>query len=167
MAIKKRNPRYLVSLDGYDLATVPAFTKVEAVKRAKQIYPGRRGTWTAVQVEDEMFGRMRGGREYEEKLRMERRRTAAAKRATGVKTKRTRRNPDFDSISDVWAAISGLSPVASSRSAPFGNHPRGLILEEYELETGGYLQVAFDPALGGDPVEWEYRQNSPDSWLVG
>lgn len=86
MAIKKRNPRYLVSLDGYDLATVPAFTKLEAVKRAKQIYPGRRGTWTAVQVEDEMFGRMRGGAETEARLRMERKRAAAAVRA--VKPKR-------------------------------------------------------------------------------
>lgn len=81
MAIKKQNPRYLVSLDGYDLATVPAFTKVEAVKRAKQIYPGRRGTWTAVQVEDQLYGRMRGGAETEARMRLERKRAAAAARA--------------------------------------------------------------------------------------
>ena len=78
----KRNPRYLVSLDGYDLATVPAFTKVEAVKRAKQIYPGRRGTWTAVQVEDDMYGRMKGGAETEARMRLERKRAAAAARTT-------------------------------------------------------------------------------------
>ena len=78
----KRNPRYLVSLDGYDLATVPAFTKLDAVKRAKEIYPGKRGKWNAVQVEAEMFGRMRGGAETEARMRLERKRAAAAARTT-------------------------------------------------------------------------------------
>lgn len=106
MAIKKKNPRYLVSLDGYDLATVPAFTKVEAVKRAKQIYPGRRGTWTAVQVEDEMFGRMRGGAETEARMRLERKRAAAAARKVGGPSK-TRNGKIWEDTDDGLGIVGG------------------------------------------------------------
>jgi len=76
---KTRNPRYMVSLDGYDLASIPSYSKVEAVKRAKQLYPGQRGRWTATLLDDEMFKNMRGGAELEARMRLERRLERRAK----------------------------------------------------------------------------------------
>lgn len=43
MSRKKRNPRYLITTgEGDELGIFPAFNGVEAVKRARQIYPGRK-----------------------------------------------------------------------------------------------------------------------------
>ena len=76
-------------------------------------------------------------------------------------------NPEFETIEDVWDAISGEPVISSSRSAPEGNYSMGLILEEYALNDGSFLQVALDPATGGQPVEWHHSAFSEDSWVVG
>jgi len=76
-------------------------------------------------------------------------------------------NPEFETIEDVWDAISGEPVISSSRSAPEGNYSMGLILEEYALRDGSFLQVALDPAIGGQPVEWHHSAFSEDSWVVG
>jgi len=76
-------------------------------------------------------------------------------------------NPEFETIEDVWDAISGEPVISSSRSAPEGNYSMGLILEEYQLRDNSFLQVALDPAIGGQPVEWHHSAFSEDSWVVG
>ena len=63
-------------------------------------------------------------------------------------------------------AIAGESPLNTYHTMPEGNHTAGLVLEEYRLRSG-YLQVACDPNLGGDPVEWIVTDTPSDEWLVG
>lgn len=184
---RRANPRYRVILDGYDWASIPAFNKVEAVKRAKEIYPDKKGKWTAELVDEEMYKNMRGGADYEAKIRLERKKARAAERATAPPSRaRARRNgthihadmidhldvakvhnPEINSVDDVWEAISGERVISQSRIAPYGNYSSGLILEEYALSDGTYLQVALDPSIGNDPVEWAHTEESADDWLVG
>ena len=157
---RRANPRYRVILDGYDWASIPAFNKVEAVRRAKEIYPDKKGKWTAELVDEEMYKNMRGGADYEAKIRLERKKARAAERAKV-------HNPEINSVDDVWEAISGERVISQSRIAPYGNYSSGLILEEYALSDGTYLQVALDPSIGNDPVEWAHTEESADDWLVG
>ena len=52
---KKRNPRYLITTgEGDELGIFPAFNAVEAVKRARQIYPGRKKL-SAKKVDERMY----------------------------------------------------------------------------------------------------------------
>lgn len=76
-------------------------------------------------------------------------------------------NPMLSTAEDVWEAISDEPIISSSRSAPEGNYSWGLILEEYQLSDGTFLQVAFDPRIGNQPVEWHHSATSADSWMVG
>lgn len=90
---RRPNPRYRVILDGYDWASIPAFNKAEAVKRAKEIYPDKKGKWTAELVDEEMYRGMRGGAAYEAKIRLERKKARAAERAAAPPSRtRARRN---------------------------------------------------------------------------
>lgn len=179
---RRSNPRYLISRDGVEVGIYPGFTSVEAVKRAKAQYG--RGKYTAEKISADMY-LGRGGEEIAARERLERQRQQRAERhakPSGRKRNGTHihadlidhldvakvHNPDFDDMDDVWAAISGQPVINRSRTAPEGNYPHGLILEEYELDNdGGYLQVAFDPMRGGDPVEWHFSSTSRDSWYVG
>jgi hypothetical protein len=283
---KKRNPRYLITTgEGDELGIFPAFNAVEAVKRARQIYPGRKKL-TAKKVDERMYIGNDRAKQIEDRERMARKieRAASRKRnplaeadaahlyhemngagngfaigedyddigtaaaasgwhvvhrytislllaedpagrqflvggdgqgrgpwavsipqpttyrnprravsrtvtrravARGVVQPRRRNrtyihadnidhldvakvhNPELSDASDVWEAISGEPVISSSRSAPEGNYPMGLVLEEYELSDGTFLQVAFDPAIGGQPVEWHQSAVSKDSWVVG
>jgi hypothetical protein len=52
---KKRNPRYLITTgEGDELGIFPAFNAIEAVKRARQIYPGRKKL-SAKKVDERMY----------------------------------------------------------------------------------------------------------------
>lgn len=52
---KKRNPRYLITTgEGDELGIFPAFNAVEAIKRARQIYPGRKKL-SAKKVDERMY----------------------------------------------------------------------------------------------------------------
>lgn len=89
---RRANPRYKLILDGYDWASIPAFNKTEAVKRAKEIYPDKKGKWTAEKVDERMFiGQRERAEELENQLRLERKRARAAERASGPPS-RARRN---------------------------------------------------------------------------
>lgn len=183
---RRANPRYKLILDGYDWASIPAFNKTEAVKRAKEIYPDKKGKWTAEKVDERMFiGQRERAEELENQLRLERKRARAAERASGPPSRARRNgthihadmidhldvakvhNPEINSVDEVWEAISGQPVINQSRVAPYGNYTSGLILEEYELSDGSYLQIALDPSIGGDPVEWVHTEESADDWLVG
>jgi hypothetical protein len=66
---------------------------VEAIKRAKEIYPDKKGKWTAELVDEEMYKNMRGGAAYEAKIRLERKKARAAERASAPPSRaRARRN---------------------------------------------------------------------------
>jgi hypothetical protein len=279
---KKRNPRYLITTgEGDELGIFPAFNAVEAVKRARQIYPGRKKL-SAKKVDERMYLGNDRAKQIEDRERLARKieRAGSRKRnplgdadaahiyhelneagqgfaigedyddigtasaasgwhvvhrytislllaedpagrqflvggdgqgrgpwavsipqqnprravsrtvtrravARGVIQPRRRNathihadkidhldvakihNPEFETISDVWDAISGEPVISSSRSAPQGNYSMGLILEEYQLRDNSFLQVALDPAIGGQPVEWHHSAFSEDSWVVG
>jgi hypothetical protein len=52
---KKRNPRYLITTgEGDELGIFPAFNAVEAIKRARQIYPGRKKL-SAKKVDERLY----------------------------------------------------------------------------------------------------------------
>jgi hypothetical protein len=262
---KKRNPRYLITTgEGDELGIFPAFNAVEAVKRARQIYPGRKKL-SAKKVDERMYLGNDRAKQIEDRERLARKLERAGSRkrnplaeadaahiyhemneagqgfgigedyddigtasaasgwhvvhrytislllaedpagrqflvggdgqgrgpwavsipqqnprravsrtvtrravARGVVQPRAKvHNPELSDASDVWDAISGEPVISSSRSAPEGNYPMGLVLEEYELSDGTFLQVAFDPAIGGQPVEWHQSAVSKDSWVVG
>lgn len=203
--MKKRNPRYVATDEtGYELAYIPAFNAADALKRAKQLYPGRK---LKVTKTDEQMYIGRGAKEAEARERAARR----AARAAAAPAKRVRRNGThihadmidhldvarvhnplhkrtimrlkkgrrrynpqtydhlFQSIADVWNAISGERVISRSRIKPYGNYGSGLILEEYEINepVQGYLQVALDPDKGNDPVDWHYSEESEEDWMIG
>lgn len=70
------------------------------------------------------------------------------------------------STQDLWDAISGKSPIATGKGEKLGSRTE-LDLHEYDLGNERFLQVAFDPDLGGAPVEWEETRGSLSQWIVG
>lgn len=84
--MKKRNPRYVATDEtGYELAYIPAFNAADALKRAKQLYPGRK---LKVTKTDEQMYIGRGAKEAEARERAARR----AARAAAAPAKRVKRN---------------------------------------------------------------------------
>lgn len=80
MSRKKRNPRYLITTgEGDELGIFPAFNGVEAVKRAKQIYPGRKKL-TAKKVDERMYIGNDRAKQIEDRERMARKLERAASR---------------------------------------------------------------------------------------
>lgn len=81
MSTKKRNPRYLITTgEGDELGIFPAFNAVEAVKRAKQIYPGRKKL-TAKKVDERMYIGNDRAKQIEDRERMARKIERAASRS--------------------------------------------------------------------------------------
>ena len=77
---KKRNPRYLITTgEGDELGIFPAFNGVEAVKRARQIYPGRKKL-TAKKVDERMYLGNDRAKQIEDRERMARKIERAASR---------------------------------------------------------------------------------------
>lgn len=78
--MKKRNPRYLVTRDGIEVAIYPAFNGVEAITKARKQYGTGRYKTTKI---DEQLYLGRGAKQSEQRERLERRKqTAARKRVT-------------------------------------------------------------------------------------
>lgn len=55
---------------------------------------------------------------------------------------------------------------------PYGNHDMGLELEEYCIGFHAtsdklWIQVALDPSIGGEIVDWYVSEEEEDSWRVG
>jgi hypothetical protein len=77
---KKRNPRYLITTgEGDELGIFPAFNAVEAVKRARQIYPGRKKL-SAKKVDERMYIGNDRAKQIEDRERMARKIERAASR---------------------------------------------------------------------------------------
>lgn len=80
MSRKKRNPRYLITTgEGDELGIFPAFNGVEAVKRARQLYPGRKKL-TAKKVDERMYLGNDRAKQIEDRERMARKLERAASR---------------------------------------------------------------------------------------
>lgn len=66
---------------------------------------------------------------------------------------------------DIWNFIAGEPAIGRITEAPWGNYPDGRVIEEYRV-AAGWLQVAFNPALGNDIDDWQLSETEPDTWLV-
>lgn len=71
-------------------------------------------------------------------------------------------------IDDVWDVINNVysTHIATGVGEKVGSSTP-LELHEYDLGNGNFLQVAFDPDLGGQPIEWQETEGQFDSWIVG
>lgn len=75
-------------------------------------------------------------------------------------------------VDEIWEMIRGECVQNYGRVDPYGNHPDGLELEEYCIGFHGtsdklWIQVALDPAIGGEIVDWYVSEEEEDSWRVG
>ena len=72
---------------------------------------------------------------------------------------------------EIWDLIRGERVENQGRVAPYGNHDMGLDLEEYciRYRSGDnlWIQVALDPSIGGEIVDWYVSEEEQDSWRVG
>ena len=66
---------------------------------------------------------------------------------------------------NIWDFIAGEPAIDRTTEAPWGNYPDGRVIEEYRIREG-WLQVAFNPALGNDIDDWQLSETEPDTWLV-
>lgn len=66
---------------------------------------------------------------------------------------------------DILNFISGEKALDRVTEAPFENYPDGRIVEEFRVQ-GGWLQVAFNPALGNDIDDWAFSETEPGKWLI-
>ena len=69
----------------------------------------------------------------------------------------------FPEISEL---VADLAPVNQRKTPPEGNFPRGLELEEYRIGRR-WLQIARNPAIGGEVVEFHWSDSEEQTWLVG
>ena len=67
---------------------------------------------------------------------------------------------------EISELVAGLAPVNQRTTLPEGNYPSGLVLEEYRIGRR-WLQVACDPAIGGEVVEYHWSALEEDTWQVG
>jgi hypothetical protein len=73
-------------------------------------------------------------------------------------------------IEQIEEMICGERVENSHTIAPYGNYTDGLELEEYCVTQRGvtrWVQVARDPRIGGDIVEFHVSDEERDSWIVG
>jgi hypothetical protein len=73
---------------------------------------------------------------------------------------------------EIWDLIRGERVENQGKIAPYGNHSDGLNLEEYCIAFHGttdklWIQVALDPAIGGEIIDWYVSEEEEDSWRVG
>lgn len=67
---------------------------------------------------------------------------------------------------EISELVAGLTPEFTQTLPPEGNHPSGLHCEEYKI-NGRWLQIACDPAIGGEVVEFYWSEVEADEWIVG
>jgi hypothetical protein len=73
-------------------------------------------------------------------------------------------------IEQIEEMICGERVENSDTIAPYGNYTDGLNLEEYFVSNRGvtrWIQVARDPRIGGDIVEFHVSDDEEDHWIVG
>lgn len=75
--MKKRNPRYLVTRDGVEVAIYPAFNGIEAINKARKQYGD--GRYKTTKIDEQMY-LGRGAKQSEQRERLERRKQAAARK---------------------------------------------------------------------------------------
>lgn len=66
----------------------------------------------------------------------------------------------------IWDMIRGERTQNEGTVAPYGNYTRGLNLEEYHVD-GKWVQVALDPCIGGEIVDFHVSDVEEDEWQVG
>lgn len=67
---------------------------------------------------------------------------------------------------EISELVAGLAPVNQRTTPPEGNYPSGLELEEYRMGRR-WLQIARDPAIGGEVVEYHWSEFEEQTWRVG
>jgi hypothetical protein len=74
-------------------------------------------------------------------------------------------------VDEIWDLIRGERVENRGSVPPYGNRTMGLDLEEYciRCQSGDnlWIQVALDPAIGGEIVDWYVSEEEEDSWRVG
>jgi hypothetical protein len=73
---------------------------------------------------------------------------------------------------EIWDMIRGERLENCGRVDPYGNYTMGLDLEEYCIGRSYtrdklWIQVALDPSIGGEIVDWYVSEEEQDSWRVG
>jgi hypothetical protein len=145
---KKRNPRYLITTgEGDELGIFPAFNAVEAIKRARQIYPGRKKL-SAKKVDERMYLGNDRAKQIEDRERMARKieRAASRKRNPLAEADAAHLYHEMNEAGQGFAIGEDYDDIGTAAAAS-GWH----VVHRYEIS----LLLAEDPAgrqflVGGD-----------------
>jgi hypothetical protein len=145
---KKRNPRYLITTgEGDELGIFPAFNAVEAVKRARQIYPGRKKL-SAKKVDERLYLGNDRAKQIEDRERLARKieRAASRKRNPLAEADAAHIYHEMNEAGEGFAIGEDYDDIGTAAAAS-GWH----VVHRYEIS----LLLAEDPAgrqflVGGD-----------------